>query len=307
MKPNTTLSRRELLSMFLTAATVRLEALRAEDTEFRLKYILASALFGMMDLGVILPEVRKTGAEHIDIWCLKHGNQREQIDSMGMDAFAALLAKHDVKLGAVTRYPLGPFGLQDEMKVLQKLGGRVIVTGSNGPKGLSGDALKTAVQEFVEKMKPHARAAEALGVTIAIENHSGSLLSSVDSMRYFAEFNRSHNLGVAFAPHHLHDAVEHMPKLIEYLGRNVVFFYAQEHGGGFTEMLPKDKEMMQLPGFGGGLDYRPLLAALKKINYQGFVEIFMHPTPRGIPILPTATEITAAVNKSRSYLESCIR
>ena len=32
----------------------------------------------------------------------------------------------------------------------------------------------------------------------------------------------------------------------------------------------------------------------------------MHPTPRGIPILPTVGEITAAVNKSRAYLDKCI-
>jgi len=299
------MGRRDMLSLLMATAAIPLCS-HADDSDFRLKYILASALYGTMDLDVILPEVRKAGAAHIDIWCLKHGNQREQIDSMGLDAFAALLVKHDVKLGAMTRYPLGPFGLQDEMKVLQKSGGRVIVTGSGGPKGLAGDALKTAIRNFIEKMKPHVASAEQLGVTIAIENHSGSMLSSVDSMRYFAEYNTSRNLGVAFAPHHLHDAVAQMPKLIEDLGSNVVFFYAQEHGSGFTEKLPKEKELMQLPGFGGGLDYRPLLAALKKINYQGFVEIFMHPTPRGIPILPTTQEITTAVNKSRAYLERCV-
>ena len=35
--------------------------------------------------------------------------------------------------------------------------------------------------------------------------------------------------------------------------------------------------------------------ALRDIGYTGYVEIFMHPTPRGIPILPTAAEITVQV------------
>lgn len=297
--------RREILAMILAGTVTRLEVLRADEKNFRLNYILASALYGTMDLESILPEVHKTGADSIDIWCLKHGNQREQVDAMGVDAFAAQLKKHGVKLGASTRYPLGPFGLQDEMKVVQKLGGKFVVTGSGGPKDLEGDALKAAVRVFMEKMKPHASAAEELGVTIAIENHGGSLLSSPDSLRYFAEFNTSRHLGVAFAPHHLHKAVDQMPKLIDDLGRNLVFFYAQEYGAGFSEKLTKEKELTQLPGFGGGLDYRPLLAALRKIGYQGFVEIFMHPTPRGIPILPTVAEITAAVNTSRTYLDSC--
>ena len=64
--------------------------------------------------------------------------------------------------------------------------------------------------------------------------------------------------------------------------------------------------MQQMPGFGGGLDYRPIVKALKDVDYQGFVEIFMHPVPRGIPILPTVTEVTAAINKSRAYIERCL-
>jgi sugar phosphate isomerase/epimerase len=65
--------------------------------------------------------------------------------------------------------------------------------------------------------------------------------------------------------------------------------------------------MRQMPGFGGGLDYRPIVKALREIDYGGWVEIFMHPTPRGIPILPTIPEVTSAINKSREYVERCLR
>ncbi|MBM3890651.1 MAG: sugar phosphate isomerase/epimerase, partial [Verrucomicrobia bacterium] len=58
---------------------------------FRLRYILSSSLYGTLSLDLILPEVRKTGADSIDIWPLKHGNQREQITEMGDEKFAALL------------------------------------------------------------------------------------------------------------------------------------------------------------------------------------------------------------------------
>ena len=47
-------------------------------------------------------------------------------------------------------------------------------------------------------------------------------------------------------------------------------------------------------------------AALRKIDYRGWTSVFMHPTPRGIPILPTAGEVTAAVNQSRRYLADCL-
>lgn len=301
------LGRREACALLLAAVGAPLRAAFADDADFRLNYILSSALYGTMELDVILPEVREAGAEYIDIWCLQHGNQREQVEKMGLDAFGALLQKHNVKLGVLTRYPLGPFGLQDEMKVLKKLGGRMIVTGASGAKGLAGDALKSEIKTFFEKMKPHVALAEELGVIIGIENHGHALLASADAIKYFAEFNTSRHLGLVFAPHHMHTFADQIPQLIEALGPSLVFFYAQEHGRGFMEKLPKEQELMQLPGFGGGLDYRPVVAALKKIKYQGWIEIFMHPTPRGVPVLPTATEITAAVNKSRTYLDKCVR
>ena len=44
---------------------------------FKLRYILASSMYGGMKLAKILTEVRKTGAEHIDIWSKSHGTQRQ--------------------------------------------------------------------------------------------------------------------------------------------------------------------------------------------------------------------------------------
>ena len=274
---------------------------------FRLRYVLSSALYGEMPLDVILPEVAKAGCEAIDIWCKVHGNQREQITEMGDDAFAALMKKHGVKLGLSTRYPLGPLKLQDEMAWVKKFGGKMVLSGSTGPKDPEGDAAKEAVKKFLEDMKPHVAKAEELGITIAIENHIGQAIYHPDSLRYFAEFNRSANLGIAFAPHHLFRWADEIPKLIRDLGaKQIPFMYFQEHSEGMMKKTSKEIEMQQLPGL-GTLDYRLIVKALRDIGYTGCVEIFMHPTPRGIPILPTAAEITAAINKSREYVEKCIR
>ena len=300
--------RRRFLQAIAAAATLPRVARAAAGEPFRLRYVLASALFGEMPLEVILPEVAKTGCEVIDIWCRVHGNQREQITKMGDDAFSALLARHRVKLGVSTRYPLGPTGLGDEMKWLKKFGGGIIVTGSGGPKGLPVAELKAAMQGLFERMKPHVAAAEENGVSIAMENHSCSLLHLPDWLRYFAEFNRSAHLGVALAPHHLHPWIEQLPALLRDLGpAQIPFMYLQEHSAGISQKVAKEIELRQLPGFGGGLDYRPVIKALADIRYTGLVEIFMHPTPRGVPILPTVPEITSAINRSHDYLERCRR
>ena len=280
---------------------------QAQEKTFRLRYILSSAMYGEMPLESILPEVSKTGCEAIDIWCRPHGNQREQIDEMGREAARSLFQKHDVEPAVFTRYPLGPFGLKDEMPVAKKFGAKILLCGTTGPSEPSGDDAKRAVKAFLEKMKPHVAMAEQAGLVIAVENHDRQLLYHPDSLRYFAEFNDSKHLGVALAFHHLHPFVPEIPVLIRDLGNEQIpFIYFQEHSEGIRKKVAKEIEMQQMPGFGGGLDYRPIVKALQAIDYQGYCEIFMHPTPRGIPILPTTIEITAAINKSRAYVESCL-
>ncbi len=288
-------------------ATAAGTALAAPEP-FQLRYVLSSALFGEMPLDTILPEVSRAGCEAIDIWCKVHGNQREQIAEMGDEAFAALLEKNHTRLGVSTRYPLGPMKLQDEMVWLKKLGGRMVVCGSSGPKNPVGAEAKAAMQKFMEDMKPHVAKAEELGVTIAIENHANTALYHPDALRYFAEFNHSPALGVALAFHHLHDWQEQIPALLRDLGAaQLPFIYFQEYSEGISQKVAKEIEMQQMPGRGGGLDYRPVVQALRDIRFAGFTSIFMHPTPRGVPILPTAGEITAAVNQSREYVERCLR
>jgi len=276
------------------------------DTSFKLRYVLSSAMYGKMPLDVILPEVHKTGARHIDIWRLPHGDQREQIDRLGVDAFAEMLLIHDVELAVSTCYPLGPFRLVEEMGFVKKLGGRIVLCGSTGPREPKGRAAKEGVRAFLEKMKPHVSKAEEHGLVIAVENHDKQLLYHPDALYYFAEMNNSKHLGLAFAPHHLHKWTSEVPKIIRALGKdNLPFFYGQEHSDGIRKKAPKAVEMQQMPGF-GKLDYRPIIAALKDIDFDGFFEIFMHPVPRGIPILPTVEQVTDAINKSRAYLDACI-
>jgi len=262
-------------------------------------------MYGTLPLAEILAETRKTGAGCIDCWPKPHGNQREQIDAMGHEAFAAMLREHRMKLGCLTRYDLGPFGLQPEMPILRKLGGSLLVCGAKGPRGLEGDVLKAAVETFVEQLKPHIAVAEELGVTIGIENHSSSLIESFDSMKWFAELADTRHVGVALAPYHLPQDPEAIGKLIEALGPKLAHLYAWQHGKGSREKLPKAEQLLQMPGR-GPMDFTLIVAALKRIGYAGWTEIFMHPVPRGVPILETAAEVTAEINRARAYLDRCV-
>ncbi|MCR9200381.1 MAG: sugar phosphate isomerase/epimerase [Planctomycetaceae bacterium] len=278
----------------------------AEPTdEFRFRYLLGSCMYGYIYLDDVLAEVSKTGARHIDIWPKRHGNQREQWEDLGNERFRGLLERHSVKLGCITQYKLGPFGLQDELRLAGQFDCQTMVTGGSGPKNLKGAALKKAVADFVEKMKPHVAVAEEQGVTIAIENHANNLIDSPDSLRYLAELRNSDHLAIALAPYHLPQDSAALAALIRELGDAIEVFYAWEHGDGCMVKLPKERELKQLPGR-GPLDFRPLVSALVDIQFQGWTEIFMHPVPRGVPILETPSDVTAAINTSRRYLEDLL-
>jgi len=280
-------------------------AAAASKPEFQLTYILASSLYGYGSLADILLEVSKAGASAIDLWPMVHGNQREQLDEMGEEEFVKLLTKHQVTLGCITQYPLGPFGLQNEMRLAQRLGCRTIVTGGKGPINLKGAELKKAVGDFVEHMKPHLAIAEETGVTIAIENHAKNLIDSADSLRYLAELSPSKHLGIAFAPYHLPQDENLLARLLQDVTPRLEVFYAWQHGNGCMNAMSKAEELLQMPGR-GKLDFAPLLKVLKENNFQGWTEIFMHPFPRGIPILDTNSEVTSEVNLARSHLESLL-
>ena len=281
-------------------------ALAVDEQTFEFRYIVGSSMYGYTNVAEIMPEVAKSGATALDIWPKVHGNQREQLDELGEEKFAALLKQHDISLGCITQYKLGPFGVQDEMRLAQRFGCPTIVCGGKGPVGLSGSELKAAVGKFVEQMKPHLAIAEETGVTIAIENHGNNLIDSPDSLKWLVELRSSEHLAVALAPYHLPQNEQLISDLIRELGDGIAMFYAWQHGLGCHQKLPKEQELLQMPGR-GDLDFVPLVAALRDINYRGWTEIFMHPVPRGIPILDTTAAVTAEINRSRAYLAECLR
>jgi sugar phosphate isomerase/epimerase len=274
----------------------------ADPSAFRLRYIVASCMYGQAPLAEILPEVSKTGAEHIEIWAAPHGNQREQIDEMGPAAFRELLQQNHVKLGSFTCFKYGIFDMQGEMQLVKDLGGDLVICNSRGPKGLAGDELKAEVKKFADQLRPHVEHAEQVGITVGVENHSGGLISSTESQLMLLDLIPSKRLGIALAPYHLPQDADMLGRHIAGLGERLVHIQAWEHGMGCMTKLPKEQELMQLP-HRGPLDWRPILAALKQINYAGRTEIFMHPVPRGIPILDTTAQVTAEINVARAYLE----
>ncbi len=302
------MNRRRFCQLSGSAALAVPSISKAEDA-FSVRYVLSSAMYGDMPLDTVLGEVARAGCESVDIWRKGHATHREQITEMGDEAFQTLLKKRGTKMAISTCYPLGPFKQDEEISWAKKNGGTMTLCGSGGmgKRDPVGEEAKKQVKAFFEKLKPHYELAESKGITMVIENHKNSMLSSPDSIRYFSELNPSKNIGIAFAPHHLHDVVDDIPTLIKDCGKeNIPFIYFQEHHKSSKEKMSEQEQLKQLPGH-GSLDYVPILAALRDIKFDGLAEIFGHPVPRGIPMLGTAGEITAAINTSREYISDCLK
>lgn len=274
---------------------------------WRPRWILSSAMYGNFPLAEIVPEVAKTGSDMIDLWPKPHGTQREEVDSLGEATVREMLAAAGIRLGGIACYKVGAFHLAEEFAVAKRLGGEgtVLVTTAAGDGAATGDSLVAAIRSFLAKLGPSLAAAEATGGVIAIENHSQSLLQTPDAIRRFAELATHERLGIALAPHHLPQDAGLIASLARDVAPKLKFVYAQQHGKGSKEKLPKEDELLQMPGR-GPLDFGPLMRELASMRFAGPIEIFMHPVPRGVPILETVPAVTAEINRARTALERLI-
>ena len=208
---------------------------------WRPQWILASAMYGHLPLAEIVPEVAKTGADMIDLWPKPHGTQREEVDSLGEATVSKMLAAEGIRLGGIACYNVGAFQLAAEFAVAKRLGGKgtVLVTTASGDGNATGDTLVAAIKAFLAKLAPSLVAAEATGGVIAIENHSHSLLRTPEGIRRFAELATHDRLGIALAPHHLPQDAMLIASLARDVATKLKFVYAQQHGKGSKDKLPK--------------------------------------------------------------------
>lgn len=259
----------------------------AFDAPWRLKLATSSFLLWQMDVQQACQSIAKLGFEAVDIWsafqhCTHLDESKMRFASKG--GVNGMLAPTKLQLAAATVYWSGvePFA-----KFLGDAGGAVVIRNSEFD---SAGALRTKMRKFLESLKPDLELAEKHNLRIAVENHSGPmLLNKIDTIKAFTDLNQSPRIGLALAPFHVQKNKESVEEAIRACGRQLLFFYAWQ----LADLSGFD----QLPGLGPA-DFTPWLAALAQIQYEGYVDVFMHGDRDPQQMQP-------ALAKSLTYLREC--
>ena len=251
---------------------------------WRMRLSTSSIHFMQLSIEEACGRIAALGFEAIDIWSAHEEcpHLDDVAGRLGPDGLKALLTKHELELFAFSVYR-GGYARYAEL--LGEAGGGVAIQGSAAP--CEPEELTGRMREFVEGLAPLLELAETHDSYLAIENHGGALLNTLDSLKAFVDTNTSPRLGIALAPYHVQTLEASVPEAIRICGEQLFFFYAWQH-------YPDAK---QLPGI-GPTDMTPWIQALAEVRYRGFVNPFMHGHPE-------PDVMAANLAKSRDYLKAC--
>ncbi len=256
----------------------------AVEAPWKMRLSASTIAFTKLPVEEALRRIAELGFEAVDIWSAHAGcpHLDDVLNRLGPGGLQEVLAKNRLKLYAFSVYA---GGYRRYAELLGKAGGGVAVRGSSG--SCPPNELAARMKDFIEGLKPDLELAEKYDSYLAIENHGGSLLSSLDSFKAFVDVNRHPRLGLAMAPYHLQGNNISVEQAIAVSGKQLFFFYAWQRAPG-TGQMP----------WIGPTDFTPWIAALAKAGYQWYVNPFMHHEPE-------PDEMAKAFATSRDYLAKC--
>ena len=255
---------------------------------WKMRLSASTIAFSSLPIERTCERIARLGFEGVDIWSAYAGcpHLDDVQQRLGPEGLKELLARNHLALNAFSVY-VGGYPRYAEL--LGRAGGGVAVSGSAGP--CDSKDLVPRMKSFLEGLKPQLELAEKYNSRLAIENHGQSLLDSVESLKAFVDLNRSNRLGIALAPFHIQARRESVADAIAAVGPRLLFFYAWQYDPAMSAK--------QLPGI-GPTDCSSWLTALARVDYQGYVNPFLHDQP-------PPEETQSALARSRDYLRACCR
>ncbi len=256
----------------------------ATEKRWKMKLSTSTIQFTKLPIEQAIERIASLGFDAVDIWSGHAGcpHLDDVANRLGANGLVDCGKRNDIDLYAFSVYR---GGYPRYAELIGKAGGGVAIHGA--AKACKPSELTAKMKQFIEKLKPEIELAEQYDSYVALENHGGNILNTMDGLKAFVDNNRSKRLGVAMAPFHLQGAKVSVPGAIKTVSEQLLFFYAWQRGKGVE----------QLPGHGPA-DFTPWIAALADINYAWYVNPFMHHEP-------SPDEMAVALKKSREYLSDC--
>lgn len=250
----------------------------------------ASVLYAGQPLEVACAALASLGLRYIDLWHVP-GWCEHLAD--GPERVAAVLRQHGLTPQAISAFRASAGELARLLPILAQLGAPDDVRPCLVTESARADV---PVEDYAEQIRPLVAQAEALGVTLAIENHGDLCIDSTASMQKMVELLPGPALGVALAPIHLHSRAESTADAIRALGDRIALCYLWDWGP--TAAADWRDPTEQFLG-AGELDYGPIAAALRSIGHARPLDVFAHGTERWPPERTTAA-LGAALLRARA-------
>ena len=124
-----------------------------------------------------------------------------------------------------------------------------------------------AWKHFVDTISRCAKIAEDYGVRIALENKPENILNNADSTLRAIKDVSSEAVGALLDTGHAIVAREHLPTVVEILGKNLFHTHVDDNYGDWDRDMPP----------GSVHNFRPFLEALKRIGYEGCLSMDIWP------------------------------
>jgi sugar phosphate isomerase/epimerase len=227
-------------------------------------------MFTKNNLGQVLAILEDIRFEYFDCaWRL--------LDGLTIGSARDELSRSSVKMCAVMGG--GDFGVNDEhvqeqfslvgrqIEVANELSAKIVrIFASLIPAQYATDAT---VERVIQNLGKLTRVAEDAGVVLALENEFG-ITSNGEQIAHIVDSVNSPNLGVNLDPANFVVSKENPARAIEILGRRIAHMHLKDctfTGAGRWWGY----EWVELGT--GQMDYRPILSALKKIGYGGFLSL----------------------------------
>lgn len=154
------------------------------------------------------------------------------------------------------------------LTLAKELGAPCITTEPGGPVE-PGQSWKQALQLFVEMIKPVAEHAEKEGVLLLVEPEPGLLIETVDQFLEFMQHIQSPAVGMNFDIGHAYCVKDDPATSIPRCAKFIRHFHLED--------IAATRVHQHLVPGEGAIDFAAALAAIRAMNYQGWITIELYP------------------------------